>query len=251
MKLHLLIILFALAFLSSCTSVHYNYLSTIVEYEGEKSKLVISSKIDEKLSSDNLGMMYLTFENQGDKYIRISDLKIDFNNIIANNNIYVVQGADLTAWQEGIQLKSLVDNHNRSMVYLGLIGLGAAAAIAGSASENDGLTAAGTTVLLATASSIEIDNYSAMNDYVMNPVVYPENHLFHSTIIVPPGLSARRWILFHSENVPDMPYIYQIYLEYTKHDEKKEKHRVQFAPYFYEDKPVWQRTNYYRVIGPQ
>lgn len=249
MKNLLFCILFLCYFLTSCMSIHYKNLSKVVEFEGEKSGLLISTELDDGISNNNFGMLYFTFENTSDKYIRIDDFKFDFADSLANDNIYIVAGDDLDAWQSGIQLKTMVDNYNRAMVHLGILGMATAVALATSDDNDEDestISPIGAVALLGAATIANIDNANMLEKESKLRQLYPESHIYHSTIVVPPGLAIRKWILFHSTNNPEIPFVYKLYFDFKKDDGGKEKHYIKFRPSIYEAKknPVWQKSQF-------
>ncbi len=201
MKKIVLIILIPVIF--SCASISNQYSAKLYNSKGkltdkERSTLglEISAEEDNKMSSLYFGLIYMTFENRSDKWIRIRNVTLDFGSA-ANDSVRIVSGKDIVAWKDAISKTITIEEYNRSLVLGTIAILGTSAAIAGSKGE---LKAAGAVAGIGALTALTVEDYNKYISKIENVKIFPENHLMAEDFSIPPGLFTKKWILLNSTN---------------------------------------------------
>ncbi len=190
--------------LSACASVHPGTLARPNEGSAALPLKVSVETIDRDIDSA-FELVQVTYENLSNEWVRIAKTEA-LTGDPAKSHISVVVGKDLVAWAEAMTAKEDLERYNREMLQSGLLVAGAAAAVAGSASGNDGLAASGTAVMAGTTAWAAVDVISARRKMANSPRHVPDAHLYAETI-VPPKLFLRRWLLFNKPAGTRLPWV--------------------------------------------
>lgn len=191
------------ALLASCASVHPG---TMAKLHGSSSPLPLEVSIEtiERNAGTPFQLVQVTYENTSDEWVRIS--KVEALTGEAKNKISVVVGGDLVSWAEAMEAREAVDKHNRELLQSGLVVAGAGAAVAGGASGNDAVAAAGLATMVGTTAWAAVGTLTEKQRIANSPKHVPSTHLYTATT-VPPGLFVRRWILFNKPKGTHLPWV--------------------------------------------
>ncbi|MBF0363871.1 MAG: hypothetical protein HQK49_22825 [Oligoflexia bacterium] len=183
---------------SSCASVHPGY-DVLPTKEIALKNISISSEFPHSLRSENYLYATFTFENMGNDWTQVKDVKIDLGDEKLNRETQILLGAPLNAWANGINLKSAVDDYNRqllyTMIYLGGMGVAIAGGMKGnSGTAMTGLATSTAALGLSVADSIrgkllDIENTSSSSS---------NNYLINSSFLIPPKMFIRKWIVLYN-----------------------------------------------------
>jgi len=241
------LLLISIVFFSSCASIHSDYYGNEVRKDGSLSNdkktdmgLVISVEEDIDMSSAYFGMLYFTFENKTQNWIRIKNIRIDFKSDAVNPNVRFTSGYDLKAWYASIIKKKQISEFNRQM-FLGTMSV--IGGIMATTSGNKTARAIGATAFMGAMTSLSVDEYRKSLDRVQKTKIFPENHLFYNQFVVPPGLFQKKWLVLNSANHKKTGYLSYLYIVYKTMDGKEETVRLQFrSPYH--GYSQWQKDMY-------
>ncbi len=150
--------------------------------------------------SEYFALLHFKFKNRSAKWEEITDVRFDFGDEERNEQVNIVAGPALIAWSKA---KAPPREGSRVGSAIALGSLAVLGSMIHNNSKNDNLATflAGTTLLgLSAASAGETgENF--------RKTIYPQDHLLAGNILVPPGMSVTRWILFNTENKAGDPYI--------------------------------------------
>jgi hypothetical protein len=108
----------------------------------------------------------------------------------------------------------------------------------GGATHNRGLAAAGSVASLGANVALIVRGKDDQVQSAQRVQPLPNNHLLSLPFVVPPGLFAKRWVLFHTPD-PTSPCVASVLLDYDIKDKGRERAWLIFrGPY---DNSEWQR----------
>ena len=227
-RLHLLILLvMVIAITTSCANVHTGNIAQHVDNKGDvqlKNKevdpevkdLVISGKENKNLSTRYFGLIDFIFENNTDRWIRLKDVKVYFENTDIDQMIILTSGKDLSTWYKATK-RQLLKESSKKQVAFGIIeALGEGIVLS---KDNPSLQTAGAIAPLGLAESVSLDTLNKQKDGLKNATLFPGDHLYSSDISIPPGFFVQKWILLNTSNHKEMEYLENIYLDYKKDDD--------------------------------
>ena len=180
----------------------------------------ISVKENERLSSQNFGLLEFTFENITDEWIRIKTCKIGFGSDEIEKNITLTSGEDLVVWNKAVEQIASISDYNTTLVLGTISALGTTIS---ATSRNNSVKNVSGTIGLTALSSLAVNELNKIRDNIQSGDIFPENHLYSKGFNIPPGLFVKRWVLLNSKNHPKIGRIENIILEYETHNNKKEK----------------------------
>jgi hypothetical protein len=188
--------------------------------------LVIHGRELPELSSPDFGVLEFTLENPTDRWVRIDQVKVDFAGPAANQGVSVIEGADIVAWETATEQRNAVRTANVQTA-LDLLALGAAigAAHHRHAARAPAPVVAGAAVA-AVAASLAIAGEAAPRDDL-----YPDTHLYALPIAIPPGLFAKRWIVFNTDAAANRSCLSRAVLDYTTSAGLRERAVLDFRPF--------------------
>lgn len=216
----LILLLFSLL-LSACATVHTgNYATDInnVKTQGVPKDLLVSGGLVERMSSEYFGYMVFTFENTTSDWIEISGVKVSFDDPALENNIEMLSGFKLNRWFESIRIRNAVRRHNEFAVLTGVLGASMLTSSSSSRTSGDAAKSLAAISTVGVASKVIGASRDKAN--------LPSSHLLSGNILVPPGLSAKRWILFNSKNHNEMNYFDKINLIFTDQDKQEKEYQI-------------------------
>jgi hypothetical protein len=204
-----------------------------------KSEFVISGEISPHLRSEYFGYFNINIKNNSDKWHKLLNLKITFEDEFQNNNTMIVLGDDLSLWYAA-QKKIIEINDYNNKVALGVI-VGVSQSLA-AFSNNEYLTNVGNMATLGAFATYGLGEIEKVRDSLQNSKMIPENHILADNIIIPPGLFSERWVLINSKNHDKMEFITSIILEYQMESGIVEKKKIKFRQKYSSTTPKWQRS---------
>jgi hypothetical protein len=206
-----------LFFFNSCASYLPGHQSSLID--GDQNQLVVSTKIDEQVSTENYTMFYFYFSNPTNEWIDVKKVKLYFKDKNINQKTQIVLGQRLSAWIHSMKFKISVDQWNQSIF---LASLGLAGGIMMSTSSNSSHAKVGGGVFLSsTGAQMGISMMNVMNDIERSKMI-PENHLYRP-FSIPKGLFTKKWILLEIDKEL-MPNELMFELEFN--NGKKSKHMI-------------------------
>jgi hypothetical protein len=205
--------------LSGCATVAEGELAKPIDLAGHYtpspatgSGLVVHGRELAGLSSANFGVLEFTLENPTDHWVRIQEVHVDFAGPAANAGVTVVPPDDIAAWQSATQQRNAVRAANIDTAFE-LLALGAAV---GAARHHAGP---------ARATAVGLALGAAMAGAAASPreELYPDDHLYAVPIAIPPGLFAKRWIVFNTDAAANRSCLSRAVLDYETGDQRRER----------------------------
>jgi hypothetical protein len=210
----------ALVALSGCATVAEGNLAKPVDLGGHflatpatASGLVVHGRELTSLSSPDFGVLQFTFENPTDHWVRIDQLHVDFGSPAADRGVTAVEGDDITAWQIATEQRNAVRAAN-TQTALDVLALGAAI---GRAHRRHGPASAAVVGVVVGATLAGLPGGSSGQD------LYPADHLYAVPIAIPPGLFAKRWIVFNTDAAANRTCLGRAILDYDTSDHNRER----------------------------
>lgn len=215
---------------SGCQTPQSKYLATPLDLNGKPAALeqqsgsiIVSGEERDELASPLFGTVEITFENRSNRWAHVQPTSIRFGGAFVDNAVYTPAGDDLLAWQQATLGRNAIRRGNEQLA-LGLIGaaglttsaLAGRGSAIGSAGRLLALTSLGALLLNdATTPSVAAD-------------VFPSGHLFGGVISVPPGLFAKRWIVFYTPEPRVTGCLLRLQLGYKLDDGQQKYVRLPF-----------------------
>jgi hypothetical protein len=196
MKSKLFLLMLGALGLPGCATVHPGQMANLSQNTGPLP-LDVSMKSIDPDTDDAFQLVEVTFENTSDQWVRIAKTEALLGDPV-KTRMSVVVGNDLAAWAEAVAAKEKVEQYNRELLQSTLLVAGAAAAVAGSATDNDTVALSGLSVVAGTSLWAAADVINAKLKRANSPKHVPESHLYSPTI-VPPKLFVRRWVLLNKK----------------------------------------------------
>lgn len=198
-SLYVIVSLLALALCSNLTSA------------SDSEGIELDGNFVESYCTENFGLISFRVQNDTHDWITLNQFEVDFGDEKANKNIKVVTGKALVSWQEGISTKIESDRFIKNLI------LGSAAFLGGalSASSHGDTNNVGDAMLLSSLGIMAIDSIDKEIESINSSDLFPRTHLFYGDLLVAPGLSVDRWILFYSKNEGNVPFVDNIFVKYT------------------------------------
>lgn len=141
----------------------------------------IDVKINEDLSTKHLAFFEFTFTNNSQDWEKITQPKISFGDI-ADKNIKILTAEELETYFDYLKESQNDSSSNKNLftTALGLI---------------NPLT------LFATIPEANQKEFASTGD------TYPKGHLYHKSILIPPGIKIKRFLVVSSKNHKDYGYL--------------------------------------------
>jgi hypothetical protein len=203
--------------LSGCATVAEGRLAQPIDPAGHyapatASGLVVHGREVVDLSSANFGVLEFTLENPTDHWIRVEQVHVDFAGPGANAGVTPVAPDDIGAWRHAIEQRNAVRAVN-TQTALDLLALGAAV---GAGRRHAG-PARAAAVGVAVAAAMVGGAASSRED------LYPDDHIYAVPIAIPPGLFAKRWIVFNTDAAANRSCLDRAVLDYETADQRRER----------------------------
>lgn len=190
--------------LVGCATTHPGTKGAFLNGEKDLNIAISAISVDyEKNSAFEL--FEITIENTGNDWVRINNTKL-----LVGSDVSVVVGKDLQSWAEATELQLKKDQYNKEVAIAATQGVGAAAVIAGTASNKSTITDIGTLAVLGGAAWATVDTISAARRNAIGVKQVPESHLYES-FSVPAKLFNRKWVLISR---PPGRYINKLVMEF-------------------------------------
>lgn len=180
-----------------------------------------------QLASPYFGAVEVTFENPSPAWIQVDRVDIDFGSPQRNQAVFVPWGADIDAWRQAA-VDSLAIGYAGSRLQMLAVG---GDAIAARDRHGSSTPAGGGTIpvgALGTLAATPAPGSPAQGALAEPGEPFPPSHLLSLPIRVPPGLFAKRWILFYTSDSPPGGCIESMVLGYTTSDGKHQRVLVHF-----------------------
>ncbi len=156
--------------------------------------LVIQAKINQDFSSKYIAMINLEIKNNTQDWIRLSNPNINFSKK-ADKNIKVLNGKRLAVWAEYAKEKE--QELKASSKFWATFWFG------------------GIGTMYSSATILEKDD-DLSRSLKKNKQIYPKGHIYNGDIIVPPGISVKRFFIVSSKNHKNYGYLNQLVFNYEE-----------------------------------
>ncbi len=172
--------------ISGCATVHPGNVGTAVT--GKRNlPLKVSAEVAEEQGGESFAVIYLTFENLGDRWVRIDETEIEIGASIADR-VSVVVGKDLTDWACAVEERAKLRAQNEAV---------ASALTHDSASKEGQVVHAVGGLAVAGALTYAVgDAISSVKSAAESPRKAPENHVCQPSA-VPGRRFIRKWVLLN------------------------------------------------------
>lgn len=181
----------------ACETVQSRYVATALDANGKPAPeqsdrgIIVSGEELPELSSPLFGVVEVTFENHSQRWAHLRTTSIRFGSDAVDNVIYTPAGEDLWAWQQATLRRNGIRRYNTQLALATVAGVGMLTSAA--TAHGSGLHAAGDLVALASLGALFVTDASTA------PAErFPGDYLLGNVISVPPGLFAKRWVVFHT-----------------------------------------------------
>jgi len=179
-----------------------------------------------QLASPYFGAVEVTFENPSPRWIQVDRVDVDFGSPQRNQVVFVPWGADIDAWRQAA-VDSLAIGYASGRLQMLAVG---GDAIAARDRRGSATPVQGGTIPVAALGTLEARPGPRSPEAALpdpgDP--FPPSHLLSFPIRVPPGLFAKRWILFYTSDSPLGGCIDSMVLGYTTSDGKHDHVLVRF-----------------------
>lgn len=182
----------------ACETIQSKYVATALDATGkpiaverDDSGLIVSGEELTELSSPLFGAVEVTFENKSRHWAHLRTTSIRFGSETLDRTIYTPVGDDLFSWQQATLARNGLRRYNTELAFVTAASVGRVTSLA--AGRGNALHAAGKLVTLASLGGLLVSEASEP------PLeLFPYDHLLADVISVPPGLFAKRWVVFHT-----------------------------------------------------
>jgi len=173
---------------SGCQTAQDQYVATPLDANGKAiapeaktPEIIVSGEEWSEMSSPLLGAVEVTFENHSARWAHLRTTSIQFGTEVVDQAVDVPAGEDLLAWQQAtLRRIALQGGFRRSAI---------AATWA---------AAAGRVISLPSLHALFANEPAGSPGSAMTRALFPPGYLLGEVISVPPGLFAKRWIVFHT-----------------------------------------------------
>lgn len=183
-----------------------------------KADLVISGREIREMSSTYFGFVDFALENTTAEWLKITDIKPDFGDEAINKNVSIVIGDQLAVWSTAIKARNAIRQYNRALLAVTVAAIGGAI---GGSQDNQGMQALGDAALIAGMTYLAVDDVGNVLDKLNNARVVPRDYLIGNTIVVPPGLFIRHWLLFYTKQPEALPYLESLIISCKVNDQPR------------------------------
>lgn len=177
-------------FYVSCATTHPGRLGHTKD--NSTLPIKVSARTVDSDPESTFELIEFTIENVSENWLKISHSKVLIDDP-AKSRLSVVLGDDLAAWAEAAHFKYNQDAYNRSMLQSGLIGLGAAAVMAGGKGDVGSL---GKAAFIGGTAWIAGDVVAGQYQSATGVETKPKNHLYEP-MNIPGKMYIRRWVLLN------------------------------------------------------
>ena len=143
-------------------------------------------------------MIVISFENESDKWMDISEISATFGEEI-DNNVVVVLGRKLDIWKQASNASRELDlkNFQLFMTAIGAVGVAGSLSSLSSNPRNYKDSLMYHSLTLGALSAIHHSDQK--KDDLEKTIEIPDSHLM-SNFIIPPGIFTHKWILFQTNS---------------------------------------------------
>ncbi|MGK5092534.1 hypothetical protein WDW89_11045 [Deltaproteobacteria bacterium TL4] len=214
-----------------CAKIHSGNIATPVRSESNVPSqqgamgLIVSGEENNNLSSPYFGVIDFTFENTSQGWIKLSQVKVYFENDTINENVQFTSGKELKVWMESTQKKVVMDLHNKQVAYGSIAGVGLGLAATGDDPQTRNM---GLAMYLGTFAALAVDSFQDQASGLEQTKVFPQTHLFAKDFMIPPGLFIKKWVVLNSKNHSKTGYIHTLYLEYETSSGERATLKLEF-----------------------
>ena len=181
-----------------CASIRRHSVATTLS---GSPPVVVSSEVDDTLSSANFAFVNVTFENAGADWVEVTRVELEPDPDLAPGGVHLVTGVELAAWGEAMRRVLEVKRVNESSAYgWSLVTLAAVARVRGARASDVSLAMQ----TLDLARSAFADDYED-GKRAEGLTTVPLGHLLAGAVLVPPGLHADRWLLLRTQGETARP----------------------------------------------
>lgn len=209
-----------------CANIHNgNFEKDEKGKETVKGGLKVSALENTSLSSKHFLPMDFTIENTTDEWIVIESAKLTFNDQATTANFIVPVGRDLLAWSDAARQNAAISSYNTALA-LSAVTLAGAAVAGGSSDKNVAQAGALGAVGAGTAlTAVEISEYKGKLEKAR---VVPETHLYGDAFSIPPGLHAKKWVVFSVKEPLKIPYVREATLSLKLKGKEEINYKIPF-----------------------
>ena len=163
--------------------------------------LKITAKINNDFSTKYIAFINFEFQNNTQDWIVLSKQNVSFSQV-ADKNIEILNGKKLLVWSDFAKEKEnelKASSKLWATFWFGGIG----------------------TMYSSTTILEETDDLS--KNLKQNPLTFPDGHLYKNNILIPPGLSVKRFFVLSSKNHKEYGYLNNLSFKYEKDNKVIEK----------------------------
>jgi hypothetical protein len=207
-----------------CASIQDGQLATVLDEKlrpiaGHSSEcgLVVSGREVTDYSSPQIGMVALTFENQSQEWIHLESMSIDFGDATKNQAVQFPWGTDLESWKFAVEHRNAIKQHNQDMALFAIFAVGDA--LSTFSSKGSAVSVAGGMV----STLAMVPSFVNALQPPETRVFFPRGHLLSEPVSVPPGLFAKKWVVMHVPDSPNIGCIDRMVLSYRVKEHGSER----------------------------
>ena len=228
-------------FLIGCAQLHKETPTKLVESDKDDGRrLVITTELNESLSSEHFGMMEFVLENRTEDWLEIENIELLIENKTIRRSVRFTRGEEFSIWNKAVSKKISVENYNKSLLYGSLLGVAGGLS---ATNNNSNAKDLGKILGVATLGSLTVDEVSQLRKRVEGVDLFPGGNLLNPNKKIPPDLFVESWLLINTRNHDSSPLFSEFKLKITYSDKASE---VYLVPIFVKkskaESSVWQNT---------
>lgn len=187
---------------TGCQTIQSKYVATPLDERGKavpsdrtSGEIIVSGEEWEDLSSPLFGAVEVTFENPYTQWRHLRTTSVRFGSDAVDKAVYTPAGEDLWAWQQATLRRNAIRGGNER---LALVAFGAVGVTTSLAGRGSAVGTAGHLLALASLGALLVTDATTPSTSAPTAGLFPGGHLLDGVISVPPGLFAKRWIVFYT-----------------------------------------------------
>jgi hypothetical protein len=208
---------------SGCSSVHPGQIAE-ASTKNRNIDMKVSAEADGEQENHGYLLVYITFENTSDRWIKISEANVKISPEDADK-ISVVKGKDMEDWASAMKTTDKLEKHNRNVIQTAILAVAGATALGTASRTGTAMAIANDVSVAAVAGTATYMGVNAIKDSKRGQETtswVPENHLYQP-FSLPAKLFARKWILL---NKPASKKINSLKFDVTTAEGESETYEV-------------------------
>ncbi len=194
-------------------------------------EIEIEATLNDSMSSTNFAYIDFIIKNKNEEWKTLKDIKIKFQNEVANNNISFLYGIYFNTYLESIERRNKIREANNQLIQSALLLVGG-----GLFMNGDNNTQEMGKALIAGGTLMGANDFYHNYKKLYESGSLPKNYIL-SNILVPPYLEVAKFVILQSKNNNEIGFVDKLKIEYTIDNQKFNK-ELTFQKPQYETEPA-------------